>query len=160
VHGRAGVARTQPPDARGEALTVPGYLFGAFALPTPIVRRYQPPPGDPAAAAAHAAALAALQQWLAAPPNRAMPGPDGRLRAQPAARDLALRLHLDRGRYRATVVPALDGVRVTCPTATADDGAGGFVVRASGEHELRLQYADGIALPTPLSHVELLRRDD
>ncbi len=117
VDGRAGVVRD------GERVTVPGYLFGAFALPGPVIRRHQPPTGDPAVDGATVRNFEAAASFYEQRRFVAAPGPDGGLDlVLPREPDATFTLPLPAGTWRARCVP--DG-SADATVAARPEGAAG-----------------------------------
>jgi hypothetical protein len=143
----------------GATTAIPAWLFGAFQLRTPVIRRYQQAPADPAAAEAHARQLAELTTWLQHPPCVGVFHADGRASARIGERTTQLRLPLAAGRWRALVVPADPALTVHCAGSAAGGTAGEFVLAEDGEQELQLRIADGAALPVQVERVDLVRVD-
>ncbi|MGC6488429.1 MAG: hypothetical protein ACON4Z_12345, partial [Planctomycetota bacterium] len=130
LQGRAGLALD------GQDLVIPGYLFGAAALPGPVVRRHQPPPDDAAAEIAAAQHLQQVAAHYTARTNVAAPAPDGALELVLGARaEASLELTLPEAvgpfRWEARCVP--DGVAAAqvTPAGAPEAGRARVTLRAS-----------------------------
>ncbi len=153
LDGKVGVRR------QANEITIPAWLFGAFALREPLSCFHQPASSDPGVAAARQQHLNELVQWFTTPLAAATPDQQGHLQLTMASRTLRLRLPIAAGRYRVAIEPAVPGLMLHTGDGRAPTSADDLFIPASTEPiELQLQAADGIELPIVIERVRLLRQ--
>jgi|GEM_PF-525990 len=130
VNGRAGLRRER------DRVLAPAYLFGAFALPGPAIRKHQPPTGDAAADATAADNLRQIAAFYATRANVAAPARDGNLDlVLRAGADASLELMLPDApaplRWRARCVPEGVATVEIRPVGAGSDGLQRVTLRAT-----------------------------
>ncbi len=143
LFGRAGVR------ASDDRIEIPAWLFGAFALREPVIRRHQPPTADAAAEQRVEAQLAEAARWYAERSAVAVPSAAGslqlELRSGPSA---AFSLHVPPGRWHIEVEPKGGHAEVDIAGFAADP-SGSFVVPEPG-HDVVASLRAGAAATLPL----------
>jgi nitroreductase len=150
LEGKVGVRRSN------DRIEIPAWLFGAYAMPEPLVRRHQPASTDAAAEARRASHLAATVQWFGGRGAVAVPSREGQLRLELRTHSAQLAFHLPAGHWRVEVEPV--GTPAVVQAGPDVDPSGAVSVPEPGREVVAtLRPADGKALPIAVERIVFVR---